>query len=52
MPHGIKSTVRAMLWQVIRIGLLSYLAVEIGALERSAIFSQNLLAVGFKSQHA
>jgi SAM-dependent methyltransferase len=45
VPHGLKSTVRYLLWQVIRTGLLLYIAVETGDLDRSAVFSQSLLAV-------
>jgi SAM-dependent methyltransferase len=45
VPHGVKSAVRAALWALIRAGLLLILAVETGALQKAAIFSQNLLAV-------
>jgi len=45
VPHGIRSVVRFLLWKVIRVGLLSYLAIETGAFDRGAVFSQNLLAV-------
>ncbi len=45
VPHGLKSAVRATLWSWIRAGLLFYIAVETGALDRNAVFSQNLLAV-------
>jgi hypothetical protein len=45
VPHGLKSLVRAGLWAVIRAGLLFYIAVETGAFDRNAVFSQNLLAV-------
>ncbi len=45
VPHGVKSTIRAVLWALIRVGLLSYIAVETGAFDRKAAFSQNLLAV-------
>jgi cyclopropane fatty-acyl-phospholipid synthase-like methyltransferase len=47
--HGLKSTVRAVFWTLIRTGLLFYIAVETGDLDRRAIFSQNLLAVAVKS---
>ena len=43
--HGLKSAVRFVLWKLIRAGLLFYIAVETGAFDRRAIFSQNLLAV-------
>jgi hypothetical protein len=36
---------RAALWALIRAGLLLILAVETGAFQKAAIFSQNLLAV-------
>jgi 2-polyprenyl-3-methyl-5-hydroxy-6-metoxy-1,4-benzoquinol methylase len=45
VPHGLKSAIRFLLWKVIRTGLLFYIAVETGALDRGAVFSQNLLAV-------
>lgn len=48
VPHGVKSTVRAALWSVIRVGLLLYTAIETGSTERDAIFSQNLLAVAVR----
>ncbi len=47
IPHGVKSAVRAALWSVIRIVLLGYIAIETGALDRAAVFSQNVLAVAF-----
>jgi 2-polyprenyl-3-methyl-5-hydroxy-6-metoxy-1,4-benzoquinol methylase len=46
--HGIKSTIRWLLWQGIRTGLRLWLAVETGETGRDAIFSQNLLAVALK----
>lgn len=49
VPHGLKSAVRAVLWGCIRLMLLFYLAVETGAVERRAVFSQNMLAVGVRS---
>jgi SAM-dependent methyltransferase len=45
VPHGIKSVVRFLMWKVVRTGLLFYIAVETGAFDRQAIFSQNFLAV-------
>ena len=48
VPHGPKSAVRAALWGLLRAVLLFYVAVETGALDRRAIFSQNLLAVAAK----
>ncbi len=45
VPHGLKSIVRAALWSVIRTGLLLYVAVETGEVDRKAVFSQNLLTV-------
>ncbi len=45
VPHGLKSAARLVLWKVIRAGLLFYTAVETGAFDRGAVFSQNLLAV-------
>lgn len=46
--HGIKSAIRGILWQGIRVGLRLWLMVETGETGRDAIFSQNLLAVAFK----
>ncbi|MHB1955991.1 MAG: class I SAM-dependent methyltransferase [Sulfobacillus sp.] len=48
VPHGFKSGVRAILWQLIRLLLLGYLAVETGSVDRRAVLSQNLLAVTWK----
>lgn len=48
VPHGLKSLVRAGLWFCIRAALLFYIAVETGAFDRGAVFSQNLLAVAVK----
>lgn len=49
VPHGVKSAVRAVLWRVIRAGLLGYVAIETGGFDRCAVFSQNLLAVAYKA---
>jgi len=43
--HGLKSLIRRGLWAVIRCGLLVYIAVETGSMDRNAVFSQNLVAV-------
>jgi 2-polyprenyl-3-methyl-5-hydroxy-6-metoxy-1,4-benzoquinol methylase len=48
IPHGVKSSIRWFLWKGIRAGLRLWLAVETGDSGRSAIFSQNLLAVAAK----
>jgi 2-polyprenyl-3-methyl-5-hydroxy-6-metoxy-1,4-benzoquinol methylase len=45
VPHGITSLVRAISWTCIRACLLIYIAVETGAFDRAAVFSQNMLAV-------
>ena len=52
VPHGIKSAVRAALWACIRAGLLLYIAVETGAFDRTAVFTQNLLAVAVRNECA
>jgi hypothetical protein len=41
VPHGLKSAVRAVLWRLIRAGLLFYVAVETGRdkAERTSIVS-------------
>jgi SAM-dependent methyltransferase len=49
VPHGLKSTIRYLLWRLIRTGLLLYIAVETGAFDHGAVFSQNLLAVARRS---
>lgn len=49
-PHGLKSAIRALGWRVIRAAMLAWIAIETGSLDRGAIFSQNLLAVAFKSK--
>lgn len=46
--HGVRSAIRAALWGVCRSLLRVYLAVETGDTGRSAIFTQNLLAVATK----
>jgi len=48
IPHGIKSTVRWILWKCIRSLLRLYLTVEIGSGARHCIFSQNFLTVATK----
>ena len=49
IAHGLKSAVRAVLWRLIRWGLLLYIAVETGVIDRGAVFSQNLVAVAQRS---
>ena len=48
VPHGLKSVIRALLWHLIRAGLLGYITIETGAFDRNTIFSQNMLAVAYK----
>jgi SAM-dependent methyltransferase len=48
IPHGLKSTVRAILWRCVRGALRLALAAETGETGRDAIFSQCLLAVARK----
>jgi len=45
--HGLKNAVCAALCVCLRVGLLFYIAVETGALDHLAVFSQNLLAVAY-----
>jgi len=45
VPHGLKSTVRLMLWKLIRIGLLGYIAIETGLIDTGAVFTQNFLTI-------
>lgn len=48
VPHGLKSIIRPLGWRGIRAMLLAWLAIETGTLDRTAIFTQNLLAVAYK----
>ncbi len=48
LPHGLKSTIRWVLWKGIRAVLRLYLAVETGAGGANCIFSQNFVAVAIK----
>lgn len=48
IPHGIKSTIRWILWQIIRASLSFYIAVETGETADQQIFSQNFLTVAMK----
>lgn len=48
VPHGLKSSVRWLLWKGIRGLLRLYLAAETGDTAREAIFSQNFLTVAVK----
>lgn len=48
VPHGVKSALRWLLWQVIRGTLLLYVTIETGAIDRECVFSQNFLAVAVK----
>jgi 2-polyprenyl-3-methyl-5-hydroxy-6-metoxy-1,4-benzoquinol methylase len=45
IPHGLTSTVRYILWNMIRIGLLGYIAIETGLVDTGAVFTQNFLTV-------
>lgn len=47
IPHGIKSTVRLILWKIFRGGLKVFIAAETGSFD-DCIVSQNLLAVAVK----
>lgn len=48
IPHGVKSSVRWLLWKGFRAVLQLYLAAETGDAGREAIFSQNFLTVAMK----
>lgn len=48
VPHGLKSIIRAVIWQAIRFFWLFYIAVETGEIDRGAIFTQNLLVVAIR----
>jgi 2-polyprenyl-3-methyl-5-hydroxy-6-metoxy-1,4-benzoquinol methylase len=45
VAHGVKSSLRWLLWEAIRIALRLWLAAETGDTGRDAIFTQNLIAV-------
>jgi cyclopropane fatty-acyl-phospholipid synthase-like methyltransferase len=49
IPHGAVSAIRLVLWRTIRAGLLLYVAVETGSLDRKAVFSQNMLTVALRA---
>ena len=48
IPHGLKSSIRWLLWQLIRVVLGVYFLVETGAGGSDLIFSQNFLTVAEK----
>ena len=48
IAHGVISSVRALCWQVIRIMLRFYMAVETGDASNESIFSQNFLSIAIK----
>jgi len=48
IPHGVKSSIRWLLWKITRNILRLYLLIETGDKGSGAIFSQNLLAVAIK----
>jgi SAM-dependent methyltransferase len=47
-PHGIRSTIRYVLWKVLRLPLRLWIMVENGESGGDCIFSQNLLAVAWR----
>jgi hypothetical protein len=47
-PHGVKSSVRWLLWKGIKAALLAWVAIETGFIDREAIFTQNLFALAYK----
>jgi 2-polyprenyl-3-methyl-5-hydroxy-6-metoxy-1,4-benzoquinol methylase len=48
VPHGLKSTVRAILWGVVRLFYRALLAVETGDFSKEVLLTQNLVAVAVK----
>ena len=46
--HGLKSAIRLVLWEFIRIFLRFYIAVETGNVNKANIFSQNFLTAAVK----
>ena len=49
VAHGIKSSIRWVLWQGLRLGLRLWIAVETGETNPELLFTQNLIAVATKS---
>jgi cyclopropane fatty-acyl-phospholipid synthase-like methyltransferase len=48
IPHGIKSTIRWLLWKAITFLLCAWLIIETGAGSADSIFTQNLFAIVWK----
>lgn len=48
VPHGLKSSVRFILWKLVRLVLRFYFAIETGSGGKDLIFSQNFLTVAEK----
>jgi SAM-dependent methyltransferase len=48
LVHGMKSAARAVIWQLVRTGLVFVLAAETGTLDRTRVLSQNFLVVATK----
>jgi cyclopropane fatty-acyl-phospholipid synthase-like methyltransferase len=47
-PRGVRSNIRYLLWKMIELGLRMYMMAETGNFRDDYIFTQNLLAVGYK----
>jgi len=48
VPHGLTSSLRWLLWKLLRSTLRFYVAVETGESGRGAVLTQNLLAIAIK----
>jgi 2-polyprenyl-3-methyl-5-hydroxy-6-metoxy-1,4-benzoquinol methylase len=47
-PRGVRSNIRYLLWKIIELGLRMYMMAETGNFKDGYIFTQNLLAIGYK----
>lgn len=50
VPRGVKSTIRAILWRIIRVGLMFRHAIESGNFRENSIFTRNIFVVAKKAK--
>jgi len=50
VAHGLKSSVRCVLWKGLRLGLRLWIAIETGDTSPNLLFTQNLIAVASKRE--
>lgn len=48
VPHGLKSMIRNLLWNVVRTGICFVNGIETGAFNLSGVYSRNFLAITYK----